>query len=189
MDSSRIEAMMKILVGSQNPVKVEATKEAFSTYFGKAGVVGVKVDSGVSNQPLNDETFQGARNRAFELKGINDETKLNAKFFVGIEGGITKLFSRWFTFGGMCIVDDKERIGYGMTPFFELPEEIMEKILVGTELGAVMDKLIGVENTKQKQGAVGHFTKGVMNRKQFYVDGLLMALIPFVNKDVYFKEQ
>ena len=73
MDSSKIETMMKILVGSQNPVKIEATKEAFSTYFGKVEVRGIKVDSKVSNQPTNDETFHGARNRAFGLKRINDK--------------------------------------------------------------------------------------------------------------------
>jgi len=187
MDSSKIETM-KILVGSQNPVKIEATKEAFSTYFGRVEVMGIKLDSKVSKQPINDETFHGARNRAFGLKSVNDEKNLNAKFFVGIEGGITKLFSRWFTFGGMCIVDDKERLGYGTTPFFELPEKIVEKLLSGAELGEVMDKFTGMQNTKRKQGAVGHFTKGIMNRKQFYVNGLLMALIPFVNKDVYFEE-
>ena len=65
--------MMKILVGSQNPVKIEATKEAFSTYFGRVEVRGIKVDSKVSNQLTNDETFHGARNRAFGLKRINDK--------------------------------------------------------------------------------------------------------------------
>jgi len=187
MDPLKAETM-KILVGSQNPVKIEATEEAFSTYFGRVGVVGVKVDSGVPKQPIDDETFQGARNRAFGLKRINDEKELNAKFFVGIEGGVTKLFSRWFAFGEMCIVDDRERVSYGTTPFFELPEKIVEKLLSGAELGEVMDRLTGMQNTKRKQGAVGHFTKGVMNRKQFYVNGLLMALIPFINKDVYFEE-
>ena len=187
MDPLKAETM-KILVGSQNPVKIEATEEAFSTYFGRVGVVGVKVDSGVPKQPIDDETFQGARNRAFELKRINDEKGLNAKFFVGIEGGITRLFSRWFAFGEMCIVDDRERVSYGKTPFFELPEKIVEKLLSGAELGEVMDRFTGMQNTKRKQGAVGYFTKGVMNRKQFYVNGLLMALIPFINGDIYFEE-
>lgn len=36
---------MKILVGSQNPVKIEAAKEAFSKYFKKVEVAGIKVDS------------------------------------------------------------------------------------------------------------------------------------------------
>jgi len=42
---------MKILVGSQNPVKIEAVKESFSKYFEKVEVAEIKVDSKVSSQP------------------------------------------------------------------------------------------------------------------------------------------
>ncbi|HJH27188.1 MAG TPA: hypothetical protein C5S37_10605, partial [Methanophagales archaeon] len=144
---------MRILVGSQNPVKLEATKEAFSAYFDTVEVTGISVSSNVSNQPVDDETFAGARNRAFELKRIDEAGNFNAEFFVGIEGGIKKLFYRWFTFGVMCIMDDKGRIGYGTSPFFELPSHISEELLKGkgvTELGDVMDNLIGEKNTKEK---------------------------------------
>ncbi len=182
---------MKVLVGSRNAVKVEATKEAFSIYFNPAEleVEGIEVNSKVSNQPIEDETFAGAKNRALELKKINKARNFNAEFFVGIEGGIKKLFDRWFTFGAMCIMDDKGRVGYGTSPFFELPSEITEELLKGVELGDVMDNLIGEKNTKEKQGAVGYFTKGVMDRKRYYVDGLILALIPFLNKDLYFEPQ
>jgi len=180
---------MKVLVGSRNPVKLEATKEAFSNFFDAVEVVGIGVNSKVSNQPIEDETFAGAKNRAFELKKINKERNFNAEFFVGIEGGIKELFHRWFTFGVMCIMDDNGRIGYGTSPFFELPSHITEELLKGKgiELSDVMDNLIGEKNTKEKQGAVGYFTKGVMDRKRYYVDGLTVALIPFLNKDLYFE--
>ena len=180
---------MKVLVGSRNPVKLEATKEAFSAYFGTVEVTGIGVSSNVSNQPIDDETFAGARNRAFEMKRIDEARDFNAEFFVGIEGGITKLFHRWFAFGVMCIIDVTGRMGYGTSPFFELPSHISEELLKGTELGDVMDNLIGKKNTKEKQGAVGYFTNGVMDRKRYYVDGLLVALIPFLNTDLYFEPQ
>lgn len=182
---------MKILVGSQNPVKLEATKEAFSAYFDTVEVTGIGVSSNVSNQPVDDETFAGARNRAFELKRIDEARDFNAEFFVGIEGGIKKLFHRWFTFGVMCIMDSTGRTGYGTAPFFELPSSITEKLLKqdGTELGDAIDSLIGGKNTKEKQGAVGYFTNGVVDRKRYYVDGLLVALIPFLNTDLYFEPQ
>lgn len=167
-------------------MKLEATKEAFSHYFDAVDVTGINVNSKVSNQPVEDETFAGARNRARALRTINEERKVNAVFFVGIEGGIKKLFDRWFTFGVMCIMDDSGRIGYGTSPFFELPSQITDKLLIGIELGDVMDSLIGEKNTKEKQGAVGYFTKGVMDRKRYYVDGLTVALIPFLNEDLYF---
>lgn len=184
---------MKVLVGSRNPVKLEATKEAFSKYFDAVDleVVGIEVNSKVSNQPIEDETFTGAKNRVLELKEINEERDLDAKFFVGIEGGIKRLFGRWFTFGVIYIMDDNGRIGYGTSPFFELPSQITEELLKGKgiELGDVMDNLIGEKNTKERQGAVGYFTKGVMDRKRYYVDGLIVALIPFLSEDLYFEPQ
>ena len=180
---------MKVLVGSRNPVKVEATKEAFSQYFDAVEVVSIEVSSNVSNQPIEDETFEGARNRAAALKDLNETRKLNAQFFVGIEGGIKNLFQHWFTVGVMCIMDETGRTGYGTTPFFALPKSVSNELLKGkdTELGDVMDTLIGEVNTGQKKGAVGYFTRGVMNRKEYYVAGLTVALIPFLNRELYFE--
>ena len=48
---------MKILVGSKNPVKIQATYEAFIKYFSNIDIVGVGVDTGVAEQPLNEETL------------------------------------------------------------------------------------------------------------------------------------
>ncbi len=176
---------MRVLVGSRNPVKVGATKEAFSIFFHTVEVRGIAVSSGVASQPVGEETFRGAENRASRLRIRNEEEDLNADFFVGIEGGIVELFSRWFVFGVMCIMDRRGMKGYGCTPLFESPPVITGELLKGRELGDVMDELTGTEHTKQKQGAVGYFTRGVMDRKRYYVDGLIVALIPFLNQDLY----
>ena len=58
------KAEMKVLVGSKNPVKIASVSEAFANYFDDLEVVGIEVESGVSVQPVNDETFIGAQNRA-----------------------------------------------------------------------------------------------------------------------------
>ncbi len=75
--------MSKVLVGSQNPVKVEAVREAFACYFGPVEVVGLSVESGVPAQPVNDDTLAGAKNRALALRHINTTQGLGADFFVG----------------------------------------------------------------------------------------------------------
>lgn len=179
---------MKILVGSGNPVKISSVETAFRKYFDDVEVEGIAVESGVSAQPLNDETFIGAQNRAISLKLINDQKNFNASYFVGIEGGITKQFDKWFAFGCMCIVDCKERVGFGMSPYFELPDIVVDKLLIGQELGDVMDEIIKQKNSKQKNGAIGFFTNGVMNRQELYVEGLKVALIPFLHKEMFFNK-
>lgn len=178
---------MKILVGSKNPVKIESVKEAFSKYFDDVEAEGIEVNSGVSVQPVNDETYIGAQNRAFNLYELNKENNLGADFFVGIEGGIAKQYNRWFAFGCMCIIDKEKNSGFGNSPHFELPEGIVKKLLGGIELGDVMDKIMNEQNTKQRGGAIGFFTNGVMSRKELYIEGLKVALIPFLHKKMFFE--
>jgi len=55
---------MKVVVGSDNPVKIGAAKNVFKRFFSDVDVDGVKVDSRVSEQPLSrEETKRGALNR------------------------------------------------------------------------------------------------------------------------------
>jgi inosine/xanthosine triphosphatase len=179
---------MKILVGSKNPVKISSVEESFANYFDNLEVIGVEVDSGVSHQPFGDETFIGARNRASALIKINNEQQFNAEFFIGIEGGVIYQFEKWFAFGCMCIIDNNGNVGFGLTPHFELPANVVEELQKGIELGEVMDEIQNEENTKQKQGAIGYFTNGVMNRKELYIEGLKVAVIPFLHKKMFFKK-
>ncbi len=177
---------MKILVGSKNPVKVAATKAAFEKYFEAVYVEGISVPSDVPDQPINEETLQGAKNRALALYDLNQKEDHQANYFVGVEGGIVQLNNIWFGFGGMCIVDQHKHIGFGNSPMFQLPDSIVESLLQRKELGTVIDELSGEQNTKHKGGAVGFLTRDVLDRKNLYVQGLVVALIPFVNPQMYF---
>ncbi len=178
--------MIKILVGSENPVKIDAVKEAFLKYFDEVEVTGMPANSKVAAQPVGNETFAGAKNRAVELKNINDERNLQADYFIGIEGGIAKFFNEWFALGLMCIMDKENKTSFGASPLFELPESVTQELLKGIELGDVMDRITGDHNTKQKEGAIGYFTNGIMNRKDLYVQGLITAFIPFLHKELFF---
>ncbi len=179
---------MKVLVGSLNPVKIDAVKVSFEKFFENVSVEGISVPSGVPDQPVGKETFEGARNRALELKKLNEEKKLNADFFVGIEGGISKDYGIWFSFGAMCIIDKEGREAFGTSPQFQLPEQIVEELLNGVELGDVMDNIQNKSNTKQHKGAIGFFTKGRMTRKELYSTGLITTLVPLINKELFFGE-
>lgn len=177
---------MKVLVGSKNPVKIAAVEAAFSQYFAEVEAVGISVPSSVPDQPINEETLQGAENRALALFSLNQSEGHQAEYFVGVEGGIVQLNDTWFGFGGMCIVDQNKRIGFGNSPMFPLSESLAAPMLERKEMGTVIDELSGEQNTKHKGGAVGFLTHGVLDRKKLYVQGLVVALIPFVNQEMYF---
>ena len=176
---------MLVLVGSKNPVKIESVKDAFDKYYPNVTVQGIEVSSGVPDQPVNEDTFNGAKNRADALLLIDKARGLGAQYFVGIEGGIINIFGKWFSLGCICILDDKGKTGFGTSPQFTLPQNIIDKLLQGIELGTVIDEITDQHNSKQKSGAIGHLTKEVITRKDLYTQGIITALIPFLNPDLF----
>jgi inosine/xanthosine triphosphatase len=177
---------LKVLVGSANPVKIGAARDVFEQYFQDVEVVGVEVASGVPAQPVGDDTFAGAENRARALVSLNRERELRADYCAGPEGGIAQLYRRWFAFGVLCVADAEGRLGFGVSPLFELPPGITGDLLAGEELGHVVDRLSGQHNTKQKGGAIAFLTQDRVNRRELYAQGLAMALVPFLNEELYF---
>ncbi len=177
--------MVKILVGSENPVKIESVKEVFSHYFDDIEVIGVKVNSNVPDQPINDQTFDGAKNRAEELQKKNEQENINADFFVGIESGMMENYKKHFIFNSVCVINKKGKSGMGMSPHFEIPSDIAKELLAGAGLGKIADRVSGEDNIKQKQGIVGYLTKGKITRKSIIAQGIITALIPLLNEELY----
>ena len=84
---------MKIIVGSQNPVKIKAVENSFQKVFGNCEIAGALVRSGVSDMPMSfKETVEGAKIRA-------KEAIVDADFGVGLEGGFEKTDIGVFLFG------------------------------------------------------------------------------------------
>lgn len=174
---------MKIAVGSENPVKIKAARDAFKTLWPdkKWEVEGVSVPSGVSDQPMSDEeSIKGAINRAkIALK------KLNADFGVGLEGGLQRIGKRWFDCGWAVVVSKKGRIGVASTVRIETPAKLMKLIKKGKELGEANDLYFKKENSKQGQGHFGLMTNGVITRTRGYRDGLIMALTRYLHPQLW----
>lgn len=83
--------MTVIVIGSVNKDKINALKE--NTEY---TVIGVNVESGVSEQPYGiEETHNGAKNRAMNAY---KEHSLNGDIFIGIESGILKQTDEFYDF-------------------------------------------------------------------------------------------
>ena len=175
--------MKKVIIASKNPVKINATKSAFEKMFpdDKFSFEGISVPSGVSDQPMSeDETLTGAKNRA---KNVSKKT--NADYYVGIEGGLREHDGRLECFAWMIVQNQKGSVGMGRTGSFFLPDKVAELVREGMELGDADDRVFGNTNSKQKNGAVGLLTNDVITRTKYYVEALSLALIPFVQPDLY----
>ena len=84
--------MSKVIVASTNPVKRNAAQQGFLKVFPDKKFVfsGVKIPSGVSDQPMTDkETYQGALNRAKNAKAKLKPASVNPK----VDNPVTKAAS------------------------------------------------------------------------------------------------
>jgi len=177
---------MKVTVGSKNPVKISAVKQAFLTVFPDETweVVGIDVKSGVSDQPMSDkESIKGATNRANRAL-----RQAKSDFGVGLEGGLQKIGKYWFDCGWIVIVKKNGEIGIGSTIKMITPERLMKLIHEGTELGAANDIVFGKKNSKHAEGHFGLMTNNALTRTRGYTDGVIAALSRFLHPHLFTDE-
>ncbi len=175
--------MKKVIIASKNPVKIQAVKNGFEKMFPNQEFefIGISVHSDVADQPFsNNETFQGAKNRA---DNASNKVK-DADFFVGIEGGIECIDDEVESFAWV-VIKSADKYGKSKTGTFFLPEKIIKLIKEGKELGEADDIVFNRNNSKQENGAVGILTGDVTDRTKYYEEAIILALIPFRNVDLY----
>ena len=178
------DALKKVIVASTNPVKIEAAQMGFAKMFPDESfdVQGVSAPSEVSDQPMSShETLMGATNRA------NNVSKLvtDADYWVGVEGGIEDANEELEVFAWVVVMARDGKIGKGKTGTFFLPQKVAELVRQGVELGEADDIVFGRTNSKQVNGAIGILTDDVITQTTYYVPAVIMALIPFKNKELY----
>ena len=96
---------MKILMGTKNPGKIEGARQAFEKYFDNVEIEGIPVSSNVGDQPINEEIFQGAKNRVKNLKEYAKNNNIEADFYISSEAGITNLLGEWIDINAVVIED------------------------------------------------------------------------------------
>ncbi len=177
---------MIIFVGSTNPVKINAVKNACKNSWPDAEVIGIEVESGINAQPRTDEeTREGAQNRATNVllagtKNLSLEQikkHQNNILGVGLEGGVYEHDANelWSTVWA-CVTDQNGQRFESNGARFKLPKIISEKLLAGEEMGPAVGQLFADPSIKQKQGAIGVVTKGFVDRTEEYSIIVKLAL-------------
>lgn len=176
----------KVVVASQNPVKIRAAREGLELAFPDLSleVEGVGVEVGVPDQPMDDATTRrGARLRVKAAR----TTRPEAAFWIGMEGGIhPDEDGRLFAFAWVAVARDGcDRTGESRTANFELPPEVARLVREGMELGHADDVVFGREGSKRDSGAVGLLTHDVIDRAGLYAPAVVLACIPHLRPELY----
>jgi inosine/xanthosine triphosphatase len=177
---------IEIAVASTNPVKIIATRIGLFQVFPEKefDIKGISAKSEVPDQPIGEEeTLKGAINRVKNLR----ELAPDVEYWVGIEGGLKENEAGGMEAFAYVVIKRRadKKIGKGRTASFFLPVKMIALIKQGMELGDADDAIFGDTNSKQKDGTVGRLTHGVVTRTDYYVQAVVMALIPFANPELY----
>ncbi|BDM63498.1 non-canonical purine NTP phosphatase [Shewanella sp. NFH-SH190041] len=180
---SNMNNTINLLVGSQNPVKIQAARDAMAQYFPHAILIchGINAPSGVPAQPLTEEkTRQGALNRLDYCCA-----QQAADYYLTMEGGVDNFADGPATFAYIALADADGRRSVGRSANLPLPQQVFDDLLNGEELGAVMDRLFHTHNIKQAGGAIGLLTRGEASRASIYTQAILLAMAPLLHPGLY----
>lgn len=156
---------MIVAVGSTNPAKAEAVRQAFARVWPAATptVEAVDVRPGTPTRPMSDaECIEGARTRA-----ILAREALDAKYGVGIEAGLVHVGGLWFNGGWAVVTDQKFREGLGGTVRVPVPPSVIRRIEHGAELEALAAEAV------------------VADAGQGYIDAVIAALARFLDPGLF----
>jgi len=175
--------MKRVIIASENPVKVAVAKRAFlSVYNGEEfEFVAIKSESGVPDQPMNDEVEKGALNRLEYIK----EKYPEADFWISQEAGIFREGNKLYNRAWIAVTDQSGYVARSSTPLYWLPAKMVEFVNDGMELGDATDKFFQSVNSKQGIGAVAHLTDGLIDRENYYLQAGIIALSELKHQDWY----
>ncbi len=178
---------LKVAVGSKNPVKLNAVRDAFEKlWFSDTEILWVD-DADmrwIGHQPMTKEaTAQWALNRATYCLQKHAECDLA----FGLEWWVffDEKKEKAYLFGVTCVVD---RDWYTNTSFsweLLLPNILRDLLLSWDELWDAMDKTIHTQNIKQWQWVTWFLMWWVVDRQMWFVINIVQALIPRIHKDTW----
>ncbi len=185
----------EVRVGSTNPPKLRAVREALKLFAPEADVAGLAAESGVPEQPVGfEEVVAGARNRALAAGA-------GAEVGVGYEDGLVRIpgaGADWFNIGCAVIRAGGEE-GLGFSSGFAYPPGCAgPAAALRAPIGARFDALWSAwrseaasDETPSALGAgnVGRLTLGALPRAEYTRHAVLCALLRFLHPDLYAEPQ
>lgn len=168
-----MEKIHRVIITSENELKIEAVKRIFSDYFKDVNFSVVKVNA-KKDQPFGfDETIDCALYRCNQVKDRD-------AFIVGLESGIIKNHN--FNLN-VCVVKKGDKIGIGSSPGFLVPSKIMEEVNKGKELAEAVYEVLKDGKIFRDRSLISHLTKEKMSRRDLFESSLSMALLCFINPE------
>jgi inosine/xanthosine triphosphatase len=175
---------MKIVaIASTNPVKIEVAKRACAAVFPDETFefIPLKSESGVPDQPMDEEGRRGARNRLAFIK----KQRPDADYWISQEGSLFRDGEKLASRAWIAAMDASGFVTESSTASFVLPEAVEKEVRGGLELGHAIDKVFNTTNSKHGEGAIWYLTDGLINRTEYYLPAAIIALSGLKHREWY----
>lgn len=172
-----------LAVGTANPVKVEAAKNALGRWVPTVEATGIEVDSGVPEQPYDEEGPRGAVRRARRALDRSPEPGLG----IGIEAAIVTEdpTGQRHDVQYCAIVDAQGRVTTGAGPGFAYPPRVLADLEEGATVGEAFHRLTGRDDVGREEGAIGVLTRSGATREELTEWAVISALVPRLRPEWY----
>ncbi len=172
-----------LVVGSANPVKEAAAKDAMGRFVPEVTTEAVDVDTGVPEQPYDEEGPRGATQRARAALEASEHEGLG----VGIEAAIVTEdpSGQRHDVQYCAIADAQGRVTLGAGPGFAYPPRVVEMLEEGATVGEAFREITGREDVGHREGAIGVLTRGGATREELTEWAVLSALVPRLRPSWY----
>lgn len=148
---------MRVAIATTSSEKIAGVKNALCRFFGleeqEIVVYSTATNSGVSDQPWGDETYEGAQNRVLSVS----EKYPGMDFYVSCEAGIEKAFGQYFNVQVVCVLEAQTGMLYwGKSSGWAIPPKDIEiirkgnldKYLRGKGITCI-EELLGPQNSRR----------------------------------------
>ncbi len=161
---------MKIAIGTKSKDKIKGIVEAFLDFYeiksDKLEVVYQSVDSKVPNQPYNEDTYIGAKNRVQALKKIFSD---GIDYYIACETGIEDFNEDYYNVQVVCIENKNGQQLMGKSSGWQIPSKAIESIK-RTDLDVYLRSL-GISSIQEVLGEKFSRDKSVCEATKYALAG------------------
>jgi inosine/xanthosine triphosphatase len=174
----KLSRPLRVVVGSTNPVKIKAVRNVMGRILRSCDISDLKVETTVGEQPFEEATLAGAKERAQAALEHGD-------LGVGIEAGVFSREDGLYDIQYCAIADRAGWITVGHGTGFMYPPRIAEMVRSGMAVNQAFERIHDIFNIGKKEGAIGFLTKGMLTREQLTEQSVMAAMIPRLRVDLY----
>ncbi len=184
----RVVINIKIILGSKNNSKEQAIILALNELgIDDFKIVSLEVDSHVSSKPINEEILTGAHNRNQELFKYCIDNNIEFDLLISIEGGYEQINSYYFIVTYASVIDSSKNEYFGKSQGLQITKPMFDWVKDGKSLNKVIEKIIGNEDNKKKNGISGYLTDGYYYRSYFDSTAVISAIQFMKNSNSVYK--